>query len=536
MSPARLIVTTLPFVLFAQSALAQEAELGSGLGGTTIANDAPPGGVSPAGDPPPEDGTPTEAESAVVETPVSEVLEPAPMPADFIPAGPAEELGAQPVGPLDTSLDPTLGPTASISGEPLPLDPAQTDPFAENADLLYLDEDEAPASPDEFALNPDSEYFVPFALGAPSGYEWTPNPLYGGLASLRQGLTISLNSSLAYSSNFNQSSGGAGNSEDGETTFSIGSSISYSRRAERLSYGASLSLGYSTYFGNSDNNGVTYNFGANAGYQSGPLNVRATYGTGKSQGVNRYYDGAFVKLTSHSTSVSAGYTLSPKTSLNANLGYSWTQPDSGNFGQTESLSLGGAFMWQATQFFSIGPGISWSRASGELQADRESFGPTLSASYNPGRRFSFNGTIGLGFSEYSGSNATDTSFNANIGVNYTPSEWWSANLSLHSGTSADGSYAGAFRDSTSLRLGYTRKISSASLSLGAGYTIDDSSVPNGTAGKGSSDHLSFDASMGIPIFANRANSSIFYSWSKQSGDGWTDWTGHQFGVSVSTSF
>jgi hypothetical protein len=378
-------------------------------------------------------------------------------------------------------------------------------------------------------------------VAPPTGYTsaatpFQANPFASDMGEVARRFHFGLASSLTYDSNFFQ----APFNEDDEITFVVSPNVSFRTAGAHFNIEGNAALNYNTYFDNSDFNGLGYQVSLKGSYEGGPLSANALISTSDDQGVNRYYGGNFVETKSFNTALGASYRWSPKTSFDARFRYGWTEPDQGPLGESETTSFDLSAMWQATPLIRIGPGISWSVNDGSTQADRESIGPILRAQYKLGNRISLDGTVGLDFVDYGGNGGSDTDFSCSLGVAYRWSELWGMNLRLYHGTSADGSAlgttTGSYRETTSIALGYNRRILRAMWNVDLNYSMDDSTSPNGLIGPGSSDYFSFQTSLGMPVFRDRAMASIFYAWNQESGNPLRDWSGHQVGLRISTSF
>ncbi|RYD80406.1 MAG: hypothetical protein EOP84_12040 [Verrucomicrobiaceae bacterium] len=385
-------------------------------------------------------------------------------------------------------------------------------------------------------LHLSAQELSPPTVERPSGYNETPKSFGFDPAEQLMGLEFGLDASLVYDSNFFQAPNNSLVGDQQETTFMVSPTITYRRKGAEFAGSVSLTLDYYTYFENPDFNGLGYNLDTDLSYHGGPLTVTGAYGTSKTQGSNRYLGGTFSETIDHRFSLSASYQWSPKTSFDSRFNYHWSSPEQATFSTIDDTSFDLSAMWQATPLFRVGPGVAYSISDGERQVERETIGPIVRAQYQLGNRVALDGTLGLEFVDYGGvGGGDDTSYSAKLGISYVPSVWWSANFSLYHGTSADEAAAGAFRETTSIRLGVNRRIYGASLGLGASYSMDDSTRPSGIGGPGSSDYFSIDTSLGMPILADRGNISIFYSWRQESGGG-RDWDGHQVGLSISSKY
>ncbi|QJE94271.1 hypothetical protein [Luteolibacter luteus] len=443
-------------------------------------------------------------------------------------------------GSLPEPVTGDVGATAALAPDATSVPAVYIEPVSQDP-MLPADEApiaEAPATPEE----PVRQQLQAPAVTAPSGFTNPVSPfassaLGSGLEDVARRFHLGLSSALTYDSNFFQTS----SNEDDEVTFVISPTFSFQTQGAAFQFIGQAALNYNTYFENSDNNGLGYNLSLEGNYDGGgPLSAHASISSSKEQGVNRYYGSAFVETMNFNTSLGASYRISQKTSIDGRFGYSWTDPDEAGLSQTENTSFDLSAMWQATPLLRIGPGVSWSLAEGSNQDDRETIGPILRAQYKLSNRIALDGTVGLDFADYGGGGDSDTDFNCSLGVAYRWSELWGMSLRLYHGTSADGSRlgtaTGSFRETTSIGLGYHRQVMRALWDVSLNYSMDDSSNPNGLLAPGDSDYFTFRTSLGMPIFANRANASVFYSWMDESGGLRGDWNGHQVGFQISTGF
>ena len=374
---------------------------------------------------------------------------------------------------------------------------------------------------------------VPLA-GPPSGFN-EPASFGGlGLTEALTGLSYGLTTSIAYDSNVRGSAPLLG-SEQGDTIMTISPTIRYSDPGGDFTFGGSFAMNYSTYFSNSDLGGLGYSTSLNAGYKGGRFRLQGTFSSSLRQGTNTNYNNSYAETLSFNTGLSLDYTLSPKTSISSRFNYGWSDPSNGTFSTTHNLGFDIAALWRATPLTSFGPGVAWSQSGGGNTPDRSTVGPILRVNYKLSRKVSMDGTFGMQFVDSGGAGSQDGSFTTSLGVNYRASSLWGMNLSVYKGTTANGGIGGGYRDSTNVRLGYNHRIRRASLALGMGYETSDVSGGGGAAGRDQTNY-NWDASLGMPVFYNRANASIFYRWRSGSGGNGNAINGYNCGVSLSTSF
>ena len=175
---------------------------------------------------------------------------------------------------------------------------------------------------------------------------------------------------------------------------------------------------------------------------------------------------------------------------------------------------------------------------GDTGGDRTSLGPTLTVNYQLSRKVSLNSRIGTDFPHYEDGGSADPSLYTSIGFNYRPSPLWSMNLSLQRDSQASFSDAGRFEEVTSLRLGYQRRIRRASWNLGMSLETrsTENSGTSSQAGIPDRDYFSLDTSLGMPVFADTTQASLFLRYSNQDGSANDAWNSFQVGIGLSRRF
>lgn len=113
------------------------------------------------------------------------------------------------------------------------------------------------------------------------------------------------------------------------------------------------------------------------------------------------------------------------------------------------------------------------------------------------------------------------------------------NLSIFKGTSPDPSNSGGYTDTTSVSIGYNRSIRRASWNVGASYIFDNSADAGGSSSVDDENQNSWslNTSLGMSVFKNTCQASVFASYSDQTGGG----SGESFastsvGFSISRGF
>lgn len=378
----------------------------------------------------------------------------------------------------------------------------------------------------------------PIVATAPSGFNKPPGSGPADLADMLDGFSCGAVFTTLYDSNVTQSPGLPVAPVEDDIVMSIAPSVRYRSLGKEWFVAAQAGFAYNEYFELSQYSGFDYHAGFQVGYDGPKLNTTFGFNYSFDQGVNRYYS-SFIEQNSFSTSLSASYELSAKTSLDSSVGFSWNDPTTGASGGTENFNLQTAAMWQATPLIRIGPGIRYSMQSGDYQSDRTTLGPILRANYRLSTKVSLNSQLGLDFVEYKGAGGgSDESVSASIGLNYQASRLWGLSFSLLRATEADGSTPGAYREVLSIQTGVHRRIRRATLQLSLGWETNDYVRPVAALGTpGSRDFLTIGSTLSMPVFSNRAVASVFFRYANEDSAAFTQsWDGCQFGFSIGASF
>lgn len=380
--------------------------------------------------------------------------------------------------------------------------------------------------------------------GRPFGFGQVPNsfPIGGGLGeSLIDGFALSATLTGTYDTNPSMGYGNPAteDTEDGEGDFfmSLGGSASYKSSASVWTFGATYSGSYNHYFTQTDLSGYTQSASGSVNYDRGPLSATFTAGVGFGSGANRYYE-SVVDEISYNYSLSGTYVISPKTSLTGNFSQSLSSASGGESSDTSSFNLAGSALWRYSSLTQFGPGIRYTQSGGQEGQDRSSIGPTMTVNYKLSTKVALNSQVGMDFAQYEDGESADPSLFTSIALNYQASRLWGMNLSLNRNVQADPGNVGQFSEVTSFRIGYNRKIRRAAWNLGMSYEMTDSQAPETVVGTVAEDrdYLSFDTSIGMPVFADTCNASIFMRYSDQSGGTIDSGESLQTGFSISRSF
>lgn len=373
--------------------------------------------------------------------------------------------------------------------------------------------------------------------GRPSGF--SGNPRSSPIGAFRQGLTLTADFFTAYNSNVTQASGDVGSPVNDDLIFSIGGTVSYLTQSRDWNFGAKYTGFYDIYADNTDFNGINQSAEILANYDGGKLSASFFTGISQERGANRFLGSDnFVEQTSISVGASSAYQLGAKTSVQADLIYRFTTSDGGDFEDTNFIGGGLSALWKFSPITEIGPGIRYTFESNSGNA-RTAFGPTLNVNYRLSSKLSLSSRVGLDFIDFSNDGSSDPSTSALVAVKWDASRLWGMDLTLYRDTEADPSLAGAFNEVTAIRVGYTRRISRATASLGIGYEMAQT-AGNDSGGAGVSrpdrDFLTLDAAVGMKLFRDTTEARVFVRYSDQSGGAGESFDSTLVGFSLSRTF
>lgn len=416
--------------------------------------------------------------------------------------------------PTDAALPPPPLPTYPGEGDPylLSFDPYPVDPYLLDPYAAHQVADFQP----EVAVPVEENTLDAPLPSAPSGFATNP----GSLADTAVGAILDGFHYNAYLLGRYDSNVTDGNSrhlrnsdEDEDYSLILGGSASYRTRGTRWYFGGNIGGAYTQYFNRTDLDGFDWNTGLSGGFTGEKLTVGATFSIDDQKGANRRY-ADYVRQTTYNYGLSASYRLSGKTSISSSSSLSFTRSD--GYGDTTDFSTGLYLGWKANSRLSLSPGIRYTQQRGDIQGDRTSIGPALGASYLISNKLSVNGMYGLDFVDYEKRSGNDISHSVSLGAQYRGSDLWTSNLSLYHGLRPDPVNDGTYSQTTSLRLGYTRKIRRFTLGLGASYEITNSEDDGSSSrNAGDRDYIGLDASLSTLTFRNTTHLSIFTSYTTQ---------------------
>lgn len=444
--------------------------------------------------------------------------------------------GSTPILPLDGSV-PVTPPDSDLNPLDIPLEePTETQTtddllFQNAATFQGTGYGGLPTAPSGFLGN---------SFGGPMGYGGLG--LGPGLAGnrLRKGFHATASLTGSYSTNVNPNGGDDSGSSQNEGDFvvGLGGTLSYMSTAPRFTFGGSYNGNYSQYFSQSDLSGYSQSGSLLANYDGGKWTAALSVGLSYDRGSNRYYDSEYVGRFNITTGLNVSYEVSSKTSIQGNIGTGFSATSDGNFDDTGTFDAGLSGLYRYSSKTQFGPGIhyGYQSASGDDSNARTSVGPTFTVNYRVSSLWNLNTTVGMDFSSYEDGQSTDISFTGSLSLAYNPSKFWGMSLSMYTGVQPDPSNTGGFINTTSLGINYHRQIRRASLNLGLNYNLDDSEDGGGAVN--TSDNFgnswSLNGSIGMPVFANFCEASLFASYSDQGGGNFYSST--SIGISFSKTF
>jgi hypothetical protein len=386
---------------------------------------------------------------------------------------------------------------------------------------------------------PDGSIVQPVAPSGLSNNEAATSLASGLGDDLLDGFGFGTTFSTIYNSNVSANQGQTSDSAKDDFILGLGGNLDYLSRASTLTFGANYRGTYNEYINHSDYSGYSQGGGVLANYDGGDFTVTANAGADIDRGSNSNYSSNFVQRTNIHSGLMARYRISPKTSLVGNFSQSNSSTSSGNYSDVNSYDFGTSAMWRYSQLTEFGPGIRYAYRTGSTQIGRTSIGPTLNTNYKLSRKVALTSRIGMDFSRYENGVSADPAFSASIGLNYQASKLWGLNFSYWRDTQADTSQVGGFTQLSSLQLGYHRKLRKAMLNLGLRYQTNSYEMPDNTtrAARPDQDYFSINSSLGMPVFSDTCNASVFVSYNDQGGGGTgNSYNSVQTGFSISRSF
>lgn len=460
--------------------------------------------------------------------------------------------GDEKVGAYDDGFNPLPG---GFDGEPFgddafrPLEAGDADGFRDDAP-----DADPPEEWPEFDVDSPSGFGQGDEAGVPHRVAVAASPGIGGgwpsgfadaagvapmmgdgiFGPVREGLAIAVTLGGTYDSNPSQGVTTVRNSGQGDFMMSLGGGIRYRSIAPIWTFGFSYSGSYSVYFDQSDLNGYNQDAEASLYYDSGPLSASLALGIDFGSGANRFH-ASVVDEISYRYRLDARYRYSPKTSITGSFSQRLTDASGGT--DTNSFDAAASALWQYSPLTEFGPGIRYTRRGGDSRQSRTTIGPTVTVNYQLSEKVGLSSRVGADFVRSGSGGSADPSLSTSIAVDYRATSYWGMNLTLLRDVQSSFNQTDEFEEITALRLGYNRTIRRASWNVGLGWeTRSSENSDRTTATRPDRDYLTADTSVGMSIFADTTNLSVFMRYRNQSGGTNESWDSIQVGFNISRAF
>lgn len=354
---------------------------------------------------------------------------------------------------------------------------------------------------------------------------------------LLQGLKVAGSFSSYYNSNISPSQNVVANTTKDDFILGLGGSLNYLSKASDFTFGGSYRGNYNEYFNHPNLSGYSQGGGLLANYHGGRWTISGACGVSLDRGNNSNYSSNFVQQTTFSSSLTARYQLSPKTSLLGSFSQYATSA-TGGYSDTSSMTFDVSALWKYSPLTEIGPGVRYTYSTGSTQLGRSSIGPTFNLNYKLSQKVSLTSRVGMDFASYDNGATANPTISASLGLNYQASKLWGMDFTLYRDTQADPTVPGAYTGLTSARLGYHHKILRAMWNAGVSYQLNSTVFPGSSSNNGYPDrkYLSCDTSLSLLTFSNTTAASVFLQFNDQSGGSQPSWNSVQAGFSLSRSF
>lgn len=395
-----------------------------------------------------------------------------------------------------------------------------------------------------------SPMWSPAASSIVSGFSESPDGMGGGDSSglgsggfdgiggtLLDGLSINTSLSTIYNSNIYQRAASPGESERDDFILGLEGKAKYLSKSSDLTFGVDYRGYYKQYIKESDFSSYDQGLAALVNYEGGRITSSFKGYVKYAEGSNRDYDSAYIERINYGLALNTRYKVSSKTSIEGEVNQGYSTVVGSDFGDTESLDLGASALWRYSPLTEWGPGIRYTYRTGSSQTGRSSLGPTIKLNYKLSKKVTLDSRVGMDFPSYGGESG-DPTLAASIALDYEASKLWGMKFALNRDTDADPSNPGAFTESTSAQLSYTRKIRRFKLDLGVAYSANRAELPDDVAPASGEnrDYYSVFGNVGTMIFSNTTMVDFSVRYSEQSSNVKETWDAVQIGVKLSRDF
>jgi len=337
-----------------------------------------------------------------------------------------------------------------------------------------------------------------------------------------------------YDSNFFQTS----SNRESEFSTILSPHLAYSTDPEggaRIQMSADYSPVARAYRNNPHFNGVDQSANVSMVIYGSRTVISAYAGYTQESGNDRFAN-EFVTGSALGVGIRGSYQLAPRTSVFAN----WA-PSSVDYGDGSvigssgySLSLGG--WWAATEYFSLGPNLSYVTINSDNTGTRDSWRTSVQASYKMAESILVAASLGLQYSQNSReSKSGSTDLTGSLNASYQINELWWWSSSIQSGIVPSPTQTNYLINNWSISSSLNRSLVIGSIGVGVDMAFSNyEQVGAVQTPQGAEDNLSAVLTYSRPIFGNRLgfNSSVRYV----VNSGQKDWSQIQMNIGLSMGF
>lgn len=351
---------------------------------------------------------------------------------------------------------------------------------------------------------------------------------------LKGGFLYGAGLSTTYDSNFSLSE----NDPESELITSLSGVVTYFSDPEGgapVSIVANYSPNAQFFLENPDNDGIDQSGGAKMTFTGGKTVASAYANVSQNSGTDPLI-GEFVSETLVSAGVEGSYQVAPRTSVSGSIAAATS--DYG-LNTVEGSNMYSSFLtgsWAATEYFSFGPEIQFSRSTSDNAGTRDSWQFLMQGQYQVGERIQVSGSIGLDYAtdsrdDGSASTGLAGNFNANYSINEKLS--WSGSVLYVTVPAPDE--VDYVIDNLTISTSLSRKLLRATVDAGVALNVASYEAVGPTATSLDDDNnLNLFVTYSRSIFLDRVSlvGSAFYS----VNDGQSDWNQFQLSLALNAQF
>ena len=302
-----------------------------------------------------------------------------------------------------------------------------------------------------------------------------------------------------------------------------------------FSFTATYQPNIKTYVNNPDFDGVDNSGSINMRIEGSKTLITAYTNYNTVSGTDRF-SGTFVTASLLGSGIRCTYQVAPRTSIFTNWTFAKTDYGSEQLVGSEiyNTEIGG--FWSATERFSLGPAISYSREESTNTGTRDAWALSMQAQYLMATKFQFRGSLGFQYSTNSRDSGSATlGLTGDLAAVYAINENLHWTNSVHYQTVPSSSDVNYVINNLAVTTSLTRQLLRASVSLGLEINISDYAEV-GTVGTqlNQENNLSTVLSYRRKLFLDRVDfdSSIRYTMN----DGNRNWNQLQIAAGITIPF